>query len=116
MVDSVPFSMNSCTHSAVFTSALLLFCHLVEKEKPVMRRAELSGPVVCVRRRSGSLLICPLGSRRRKITDRVGGQAGAVGVASPLHAAYHSPASLNKHCCCWPRTPVPCKESKLRGH
>lgn len=49
MVDGVLFSMNSCTHSAVFSSALLLVCHLVEKDKPVKRPAELSGPRACVR-------------------------------------------------------------------
>lgn len=35
-------------------------------------------PSVCVCRWSDSLLMCPLGRRRRKIADCVGGQAGAV--------------------------------------
>lgn len=52
-VAGVPVSISSCAH--VFSSsALLLFCRVVEKERPVGRPAGSTA-----HRRSGSLLICP---------------------------------------------------------
>lgn len=78
MVDTVPFSMNSWAHSAVFsTPASWPF---IGKGEACRGSAESSGPE-CVCRRSDSLLTCPLGRQKgeeKKIADCVGGQAGAV--------------------------------------
>lgn len=44
MVAGVPVSISSCVRCAVLSSApLLLFCHLVEKQRPVRRPAQPSG-------------------------------------------------------------------------
>lgn len=46
MVDGVPVSISSCVRCAVLSSApLLLFCHLMEKQRPVGRPAQSSGSV-----------------------------------------------------------------------
>lgn len=61
MVDGVPVSISSCVFGDVFSSAPLLFCHLVEKERLVRRPVELSG------RGISDLLLCPLeGGGREK--------------------------------------------------
>lgn len=62
-------------YSLLFSTPAIL--PLGGKEKPVKGlRGRLAVSVtVCACRRSESLLICPLGRQRRKITDCVGGQA-----------------------------------------
>lgn len=61
MVDGVPVSISSCVFGAVFSSAPVLFCHLVEKER-LVRPVELSGRGI-----SDLLLMCPLeGGGREK--------------------------------------------------
>lgn len=51
MVDSVPFSMNSCDHSSVFSPPLLVFSHLVEMEKPVRGLQSPLALGVCVQKK-----------------------------------------------------------------